>query len=291
MNLSSAVALLSAGAPLGAHAFAPSPGHRRRASKPRSTRLDLLPDPATAAAAIDSSSALVSSGFVESLGSLALLGSVGVGVAYSNAQNKDWSYEYKFGNEYSAESAAGDLALLEEDPASVSEKAEEATAKEPVAVAADVPPARRSMWRKKAEEATVKEPVAVADDVPPAPVVEPAKPKPAAPKPAAPPPAKASAPSKELLESAEKAKAEVQKVGVRETKEKMEAKASAPEPAAVANRGAPKEEPPSTEVMVAEEQKPGRKRRLAKGLSLVLAAGAVAAARNVIKAYLGRGMV
>lgn len=102
-------------------------------------------------------------------------------------------------------------------------------------------------------------------------------------------PAKATPPSKELLESTEKAKAEVQKKGVQETKAKMTSKEEpAPAPAPV------EEEPAavaSTSTEVAETKKPGGKRRLAKGVTLILAAGAVAVARNVVKAYLGRGML
>jgi len=42
---------------------------------------------------------------------------------------------------------------------------------------------------------------------------------------------------------------------------------------------------------VAETKKPGGKRRIVKGVTLIVAAGAVAVARNVVKAYLGRGML
>ena len=54
--------------------------------------------------------------FTDAIGYLALLGSVGFGVAFSNSSQKDWSYEYKPGNELS------DLAVLGESPVSVAER-------------------------------------------------------------------------------------------------------------------------------------------------------------------------
>lgn len=74
---------------------------------------------------------------MEGLGSLALLGSVGFGMAYSNLNDPNWSYEYKVGNDghyvggsgggsadtaTAAAAAAADLALLEESPRSIIEK-------------------------------------------------------------------------------------------------------------------------------------------------------------------------
>lgn len=97
------------------------------------------------------------------------------------------------------------------------------------------------------------------------------------------------APSKELLESTEKAKAQVQKVGVKETKERLgkskvdsTSPSSTPQPVVAAA---------STSTEVADPKKPGGKRRFAKGVTLILAAGAVAVGRNVVKAYLGRGLL
>lgn len=78
-------------------AFTPSPILTQRTAQ---TSLSLLPDPVA----------------FEALGQLALLSSVGFGVAYSNANNKDWSYEYKVDNDYS------DLAVLGESADSVREK-------------------------------------------------------------------------------------------------------------------------------------------------------------------------
>ena len=103
-------------------------------------------------------------------------------------------------------------------------------------------------------------------------------------------PGKASIPSKELLASTEKAKAEVQKKGVQETKDKMSSKASPPAPPAAVEEEK-KEVAAVASTEVAETKKPGGKRRIVKGVTLIVAAGAVAVARNVVKAYLGRGML
>ena len=63
---------------------------------------------------------------MEGLGSLALLGSVGFGLAFSNLNDPNWSYEYKVGNDGhyvgGSATATADLALLEESPVSIMEK-------------------------------------------------------------------------------------------------------------------------------------------------------------------------
>ncbi len=89
------------------------------------TRLDLLP-------AMESSTVVTSlEGIMEGLGSLALLGSVGFGMAFSNLNDPNWSYEYKVGNDGHYVSGGNgsmntattaDLALLEECPGSLMEK-------------------------------------------------------------------------------------------------------------------------------------------------------------------------
>lgn len=94
------------------------------------TRLDLLPE--AAAAAMESSTIITSlEGIIDGLGSLALLGSVGFGLAFSNLNDPNWSYEYKVGNDGHYVSGGGsggsggggaDLALLEESPGSIMEK-------------------------------------------------------------------------------------------------------------------------------------------------------------------------
>ena len=88
------------------------------------TRLDLLPE-----AAMESSTIITSlEGIIDGLGSLALLGSVGFGLAFSNLNDPNWSYEYKVGNDghyVSGGSGGGggaDVALLEESPGSIMEK-------------------------------------------------------------------------------------------------------------------------------------------------------------------------
>jgi hypothetical protein len=43
--------------------------------------------------------------------------------------------------------------------------------------------------------------------------------------------------------------------------------------------------------MAETREKKGGKRAIAKGVSLIVAAGAVAVVRNVVKAYLGRGVL
>ena len=98
-------------------------------------------------------------------------------------------------------------------------------------------------------------------------------------------PAKATTPSKELLESTEKAKAVVQKKGVEETKEKMSSKSTPVETPPAAEES---KEETSTEVVETKSKMGGR---IKKGVTLIVAAGLVAVARNVVKAYLGRGML
>lgn len=115
-----------------------------------------------------------------------------------------------------------------------------------------------------------------------APVAEAVKPPPIVPE-----PAKASAPSEGILKSAEKAKEVVQKKGVQETKERMNSRGSSS-----SSPAEPKdtETTTSTEVVVTSKTKDGRG-RIAKGVTLIVAAGIVALVRNVVKAYLGRGML
>lgn len=96
-----------------------------------------------------------------------------------------------------------------------------------------------------------------------------------------------------VLKATEKAKDEVKKKGVEETKQKMNSKSTAttttdtdtstPPPS-------PASEEPETTTEVTKKEK-GTKRKLAKGATLIVAAGVVAVARNVVKAWLGRGML
>lgn len=235
-------------------AFAPSPNHRRHQQRRHArTTLSLVPvDPTLANSVIDaslmgSSSIVTSNEVIDSLGSVALIAAMGLGLAGGKTGGKqEWNYKYTPTNDLTG------LGLLEETPATVVEKAAKTEPEdEPVA-----------------EPEPEPEPVKAAVETPPpppAPKVKPTSPK--------------------VLESVEIAKAEVQKVGVAETKEKMSSKTQA----AAVNVAPTPEEQPKKEV--AEAKKPGAKRRFAKGMGLIAAAVGVAVARNVIKAYLGRGVL
>ena len=89
-------------------------------TQPKSTtKLTLIPDPSS----LESSSIQTSVDIVSTFGALALLGSVGFGVA-SGAKDDDWDYEYTPGNEeaklkYGNNNA--DLALMEVSPEEVAE--------------------------------------------------------------------------------------------------------------------------------------------------------------------------
>jgi hypothetical protein len=104
------------------------------------------------------------------------------------------------------------------------------------------------------------------------------------------------APSKEILQSTEVAKAEVQKVGVQEVKERMSTKVSAASSTVTASASTPPQaesnssSSSSKEVAEIKETKNG-KSAVAKGVGLIVVAGAVAVVRNFIKAYLGRGLL
>ena len=99
--------------------------------------------------------------------------------------------------------------------------------------------------------------------------------------------AKATKTSDKVLKATEVAKDEVKKKGVQETKEKMSSKSavtdSTPEPVV--------EEEEVKEVEEVKVEEKGTKRKLVKGVTLIVAAGAVAVARNVVTAWLGRGML
>jgi len=270
-STASTAAALVANVSLSVHAFGPpAPSYTQRhalqqqATRQSTTRLSLINmDPILATSVMESTSTLTSLGdVVDTLGSLALIGSIGFGVF---AGRKDWNYEYKPGNDEYSE----DLALLEESPASVLEKVTE----EDAAAAAEEPVAAVAAPEKPKPAAPEKKPEPAAPEK---------KPEPAAPKK---PAVKRNIPSKEILESTEKAKNAVQKKGVQETKDKMSSKISSSEPAKVEEVKAAS----TTAMEVTKTQ--GGKRRFAKGITLIVAAGAVAVARNVVKAYLGRGML
>ena len=145
--------------------------------------------------------------------------------------------------------------------------------------------------------------VAVVAEVVPPVVAAKAKAPAVKPPPVVPEPAKATAPSVGILESTEKAKEVVQRVGVKETKERMSSKGASSPPSSSSSSSSsvgsstPAKPPAAAEQKKAEvaaitEKKDGsRGGKVAKGITLIAAAGLVALVRNVVKAYLGRGML
>lgn len=229
-----------------------------------STKLPLFPDPST----LESSTILTSDiidGLVSTVGSLALLGSVGFGVM-SGMKDDDWDYEYKAGNDEAKLKYGNnaDLALMEVSPEEVAEDI----------VKGEITEAQKSFYGK--DDAATKE-------------APPKKSPPAATPVVTAQPAKATKTSDKVLKATEVAKDEVKKKGVQETKEKMSSKSSS----VASSTPEPVEETTEEEVTEVEEVKEekGTKRKLAKGVTLIVAAGVVAVARNVVKAWLGRGML
>ena len=108
------------------------------------------------------------------------------------------------------------------------------------------------------------------------------------PKVVTPEPAKATATSKEEIESTEKVIAIVKKQAATETKEKLKAKAKEPESESGPSSSPVEEEEPVADDL-AEIPKRSVRKSLAQGAKLIVAAGLVVVARNVVKAYLGRG--
>ena len=120
-------ALLLANVISAAVAFAPPRPHSSTTRsqyttqpQPTTTKLPLFPDPST----LESSTILTSDlieGLVSTVGGLALLGSVGFGVASGHLS--DWDYEYKAGNEEAKLKYGNnaDLALMEVSPEEVAE--------------------------------------------------------------------------------------------------------------------------------------------------------------------------
>lgn len=255
--------------------------------------LPLFPDPSTLESSTLLTSDLIDS-FVNTVGSLALLGSVGFGV-FTGMKDEDWEYEYKAGNEEAKlkYGSNADLALIGVSPAEVAEdmikgqvteaqksffgKKDEPTAAAAAAAPTEATPAQKSFFGKVKAAAT---PAPKESSKPSVPVVTAQ-------------PAKASNPSDTVLKATEVAKSEVQKKGVQETKQKMSSKSasaattSTPPPPAASET---KTEEVKSKVTEVKKEK-GATRKLAKGATLIVAAGAVAVARNVVKAWLGRGML
>jgi vacuolar-type H+-ATPase subunit H len=91
--------------------------------------------------------------------------------------------------------------------------------------------------------------------------------------------------SEKVLKETEKAIAEVKAKGVQETKAKMSFNES------VLNPPTPPESVKEEKKEVAKTEKsPGTRKQIAQGVTLIVAAVGVALARNVIKAWLGRGI-
>mmetsp|Transcript_19784 Transcript_19784/g.29271 ORF Transcript_19784/g.29271 Transcript_19784/m.29271 type:complete len:308 (-) Transcript_19784:281-1204(-) len=257
-----------------------------------SSALPLFPDPSTLESSTLLTSDLIDS-LVNTVGSLALLGSVGFGV-FSGMKDEDWEYEYKAGNEEAKlkYGSNADLALIGMSEAEVAEDM----------VKGQVTEAQKSFFGKEDEAEAPQKTTPPPNEATPAQksffgkVKAAATPAPKEPKPSVPvvtaQPAKASNPSDTVLKATEVAKSEVQKKGVQETKQKMSSKSAAaattstpPSPAAET-----KTEEVKSEVTEVKKEK-GSKRKLAKAATLVVAAGAVAVARNVVKAWLGQGMM
>eukprot|EP00984_Skeletonema_dohrnii_P037990 scaffold40710_cov150-Skeletonema_dohrnii-CCMP3373.AAC.1 len=258
-----------------------------------SSALPLFPDPSTLESSTLLTSDLIDS-LVNTVGSLALLGSVGFGV-FSGMKDEDWEYEYKAGNEEAKlkYGSNADLALIGVSEAEVAEDM----------VKGQVTEAQKSFFGKEDEPTAAAEaPQKTTPEATPAQksffgkVKAAATPAPKEPKPSVPvvtaQPAKASNPSDTVLKATEVAKSEVQKKGVQETKQKMSSKSasaattSTPPPPAETKT----EESKSKEVTEVKKEK-GNKRKLVKGATLIVAAGAVAVARNVVMAWLGRGIM
>jgi len=262
-----------------------------------SSALPLFPDPSTLESSTLLTSDLIDS-FVNTVGSLALLGSVGFGV-FSGMKDEDWEYEYKAGNEEAKlkYGSNADLALIGVSPEEVAEDM----------LKGQVTEAQKSFFGKEDEvtpaEAPQKTTPPPKEEATPAQksffgkVKAAATPAPKEPKRMIPvvtaQPAKASNPSDTVLKATEVAKSEVQKKGVQETKQKMSSKSASattstpPPPAAAAETTTEEVKSKVTEV----KKEKGTTRKLAKGATLIVAAGAVAVARNVVKAWLGRGML
>jgi len=256
-----------------------------------SSALPLFPDPSTLESSTFLTSDLIDS-FVNTVGSLALLGSVGFGV-FTGMKDEDWEYEYKAGNEEAKLKYGSntDLALIGVSQEEVAEDM----------IKGQVTEAQKSFFGKEDEATAAAE--APPNEATPAQksffgkVKAAATPAPKEPKPSVSvvtaQPAKASNPSDTVLKATEVAKSEVQKKGVQETKQKMSSKSAAatttstPPPAAAAET---KTEEVKSKVTEVKKEK-GTTRKLAKGATLIVAAGAVAVARNVVKAWLGRGML
>ncbi|KAL3780101.1 hypothetical protein HJC23_005968 [Cyclotella cryptica] len=242
-------------------------------------RLRLLPDPTMANEMTNlvtesafSSSSITTSNFIDSLvssvGGLVLIAGVGAGV-YSTALEEKHMELQKQLNEFFDKETADDFAVpVAEEPAKVvefKENVKESIESAEEAVAGKVEEATEAV--AEVVEEVVEEMGDITGEVlatlpPPVPVT-----------------------SEKVLKETEKAIAEVKAKGVEETKEKMRFNESALSPPTPSEPVAePKKEVAKT------EKDAGTKKKVAQGVTLIVAAVGVAVARNVIKAWLGRGL-
>jgi len=213
-----------------------------------------------------SSSSITTSNFIDSLvssvGGLVLIAGVGAGVYSTVLEEKHMELQKQL-NEFFDKETADDFAVpVTEEPAKVVEVKEsvkeivEATAEEAVAetVLDTVAEVAEEMGDIKGEVlAALPTPVPVT--------------------------------SEKVLKETEKAIAEVKAKGMEETKEKMRFNESALSPSISSEPVA------ETKKEVAKtENDPGTKKKIAQGVTLIVAAVGVAVARNAIKAWLGRGL-
>mmetsp|Transcript_9655 Transcript_9655/g.20042 ORF Transcript_9655/g.20042 Transcript_9655/m.20042 type:complete len:291 (-) Transcript_9655:412-1284(-) len=236
--------------------------------------LRLFPDPSLEqgfTSAIETSS-IVTSDFIESLsstiGSLLLLGSVGAGV-YAGVMEE--------GAEKSMdEGTADDMVPVEMSAKPVLEEAPDAKEIE-----------EKIEESVEQTEEQVKEAVVDVDEIIEEGFVEPVVAAGYT----------AAATSQKVLQSTEEAIKEVQKKGVAETKEKMNSKTAA---SSAFTAPTPSSDEESKAVVVSESTSDkddgdnkavGKKRKIVKGIGFIVAAAGVVAARKLVQAWIGRGLI
>jgi len=94
--------------------------------------------------------------------------------------------------------------------------------------------------------------------------------------------------NKKVIKDTEKAIAEVQKIGVQETKEKMNAKKTS---SSSSSSSSSEKEETFKELAERLYGKNKTKKAIAKGVTLVVAAGLVVVGKRLVQAWLGRGMI
>jgi len=255
------VALLAATA----SAFAPTRLNNNGIHKTQQPHLRLLPNPEIVSLVTDSafsSSSITTSNFIDSLVSnvagLVLIAGVGAGVYSTALQEKQQELQKQLEELFDKETADDFAVPVAEEPKVVKEVKEVVTVTIEEPVAEVVGEVVEEMSDIKGEVlATI--PATISPPAPPT--------------------------SEKVLKETEKAIAKVKAKGVEETKEKIakgfnESILSTPSPEPVVEK----------EEVAKVEKSPGTKKKIAQGVTLIVAAVGVAVARNVIKAWLGRGM-